>query len=194
MKPLCEFFADFDYPIEAIDFFLDAEKKLNACPDAAALLERQLSIYESTDSFELSELNADVKSAARLSGISERTLLFILYAKMTFHMHDLYRKKGIAEDIWHDSVRDLGFKNRECHDVKGEWGLFTDWFQGFLKLRLFALGRLQLSGRPIQSDRRTDNPPRHTHRAGQDDRALDSHPVGRQTSSRGCSHLAEKGL
>lgn len=149
MKHLCEFFADFDYPTEAKDFFLDAGKKLDACPDAAALLERQISIYESTDSFELSELNADVKSAARLSGISERALLFILYAKMTFHMHDLYRKKGIAEDIWHDSVRDLGFKNRECHDVKGEWGLFTDWFQGFLKLRLFALGRLQYQADPF---------------------------------------------
>ena len=149
MNRLAEFFGIFSYPPEAADFFIDAEKRLNSVPEALELLEKQLGIYSLTDSFDLAELNSDVRKASELSEISEYALLFIVYAEMTFHMRDIYRRKGIDDKLWYDSVRDLSFKNRECKNVKGEWGLFTDWFHGFLKLRLFALGRLQYQADPF---------------------------------------------
>lgn len=153
MNRLPEFFKLFDYPVDAVSFFISAEEKLNSIPEAAELLKKHLCRYDETDSFDLAELNSAVKKAAVLTGLSEHAVLFIIYAEMTFHMRDIYRKNGIDEKIWHDSVRDLSFKNRECMEVKGEWGLFTDWFQGFLKLRLFALGRLQYQADPFNASK-----------------------------------------
>ena len=144
-----EFFSIFDYPSEAADFFISAEEKLNSIPEAASFLEKHLACYETSDSFDSVELKSDVKKAAALTGLSDRAVVFLLYAEMTFHMHDIYRKKGIDDGVWLNSVRDLSFKNRECMEAKGEWGLFTDWFQRFLKLDLFALGRLQYQAEPF---------------------------------------------
>ena len=151
MKHLSEFFDIFSYPSEAVCFFTNAEHNLNSIPEVSSLLEKHIALYESSDSFDLAELNADIKKASELSGISEYAILFIIYAEMSFHMREIYDHKGIDRKIWYDSVRDLSFKNRECKNVKGEWGLFTDWFQGFLKLRLFALGRLQYQADPFNA-------------------------------------------
>lgn len=142
---LDEFFDIFgeDYPSEAISTLKSYEKQLVQSPEAHELLKRQIVRYKLESTFELSELNANISSASKLCNIPERALLFIAYAEMSFTMRELYRKNGISDDIWHDSVRDLAFKNRETHNVYNEWGLFTDWFEGFLKLRLFSLGRLE---------------------------------------------------
>lgn len=139
-----------EYPPEAVEFLLDAERKIDANPEAAALMAKHLERYESTDSLKMDELNADMNRAAGLTGLTWYAAIFILYAKMSFHMRKLYEKKGISDDIWYNSVRDLSFKNRECHDINGEWGLHTDWFQGFLNLRLFALGRLHFIAEPFR--------------------------------------------
>ena len=155
MKRLNEFFSLFEYPSEAVDFFIRAENKLSENAKANELLSALVSSYETSDSFDIDTLNADIKKASNISGISDKALLFIVYANMTFHMRELYKKSSIDDRIWRDSVCDLGFKNRECHDVYGEWGLFTDWFQYFLKLRLFALGRLQYQADPYNI---TDEP------------------------------------
>lgn len=155
MNRINEFFRIFDYPSEAEEFFKEAEKRLNSVPDAVSLLEKHLSRYEQTDLFDSDELISDVKKAAALAGLSAHAVSFILYAEMTFHMREIYRKKGIDDQIWRASVRDLSFKNRECMEHKGEWGLFTDWFQRFLLLQLFALGRLQYQAEPFSASRET---------------------------------------
>ncbi len=157
MKHINEFFKLFgaDYTPEAISSITHASELLSSTPEAESLISRQINEYEATGTFDLSKLNSDISETSKLCGLTDRILLFIAYAEMSFKMRELYREKGISNDIWHTSVRDLSFKNRETFEVYGEWGLFTDWFEGFLKLRLFALGRLEYEIQPFSKSDET---------------------------------------
>ncbi len=55
-----------------------------------------------------------------------------------------YRERGIAEEIFWDTLGDMRCKLYECMEVKGCFGTFVaGWYDGFFKLERFALGRLQ---------------------------------------------------
>lgn len=56
----------------------------------------------------------------------------------------LYRKKGLSNALFIETMQDLRYKAIECKLVKHKWGLFvTPWYGSFFKLKLFSLGRLQ---------------------------------------------------
>lgn len=57
---------------------------------------------------------------------------------------ELYRKRGLSNALFIETMQDLRYKAIECKLVKHKWGLFvTPWYGSFFKLRLFSLGRLQ---------------------------------------------------
>lgn len=143
MNSLTEFFDLFDYPHEAKEYFLKVESELSTFDIAKELFYSHIENYRITDNFDLAKLNTDIEELSKITKLKSRALLFIAFAKMTFHMRELYKKNGYSDELWKASVRDLGFKNRECFEVYGEWGLFTDWFHLFLELKIFSLGRLQ---------------------------------------------------
>jgi hypothetical protein len=132
-----------DYTPEAIVSLTADMEKVTASPEASVCYQRQIDNYRTTDQVERTSLNEDVKSAAASAGISEKASLLLQYILLTEHMEELYQQKNISEQVYFDTVRDLSFKNRECQNVYHVWGLFTDWFIGFLNLKMFALGRLQ---------------------------------------------------
>ena len=59
------------------------------------------------------------------------------------YLAEIYKKNGISEEIFYDSMKDFSYKFKECEAVHGVFGLFVDWFFLFFDLRLFAFGRLQ---------------------------------------------------
>lgn len=58
-------------------------------------------------------------------------------------LYENYKNHGISEDVFFASMRDFAYKLKECKDVYGTFGLFTDWFFLFFDLNMFALGRFQ---------------------------------------------------
>ena len=139
-----EFFDTFDYPEEAVGFFLDAERRINDNSETEKLLDESTRRFETTDDIDMEKLGAAIDRTAELTGVPRRSAAFVFFTAMTGHLRDMYRKSALSDELWHDAVRDFGFKNRECHETYGEWGLFADWWhRDFLMMRIFALGRLQ---------------------------------------------------
>ncbi len=69
-------------------------------------------------------------------------VIFIL--ECTGYAHEDFKAKNISDDIFYNSMSDITYKMRECKTVKGVYGTFVpDWYNKFLKVERFALGRLQ---------------------------------------------------
>ena len=55
-----------------------------------------------------------------------------------------YEKNGIDAQIYEDTLEDVTYKQKECLDTEGVWGVVpADWFYFLFHLKTFALGRLQ---------------------------------------------------
>lgn len=68
----------------------------------------------------------------------------LTYLCMLEDMRAHYVAHGIDGEIFENTIRDLSYKLGECRRMHGVNGLSSPlWFSGFLKLKRFALGRLQ---------------------------------------------------
>ena len=105
------------------------------------------------DAYEKDEINTDdawkallseTAEAAKICGVSEYTLHLLLLILMSRHLCELYRKAGIDEEIFRDSLCDLKWKLNECLRMHGIVGTFVaHWHIRFYRMNIFALGRLQ---------------------------------------------------
>ncbi len=84
---------------------------------------------------------------------SDYALDLVLICHAFAMLKDKYEEKGISDEIFADSARDLLCKTRECIAVNGDIGTVSVyWFEPFLDLRRFALGRLQFTRRKFPFD------------------------------------------
>ncbi|MCI5810540.1 MAG: acyltransferase domain-containing protein [Clostridiales bacterium] len=90
------------------------------------------------------------------TGVPNRAFFQLFYMNCAYDLHEMYRERGISEEIFLRSMDDMRCKLLECREVFGIWGNDTwDWPDGFFKLDRFALGRLQFE------PRRFDRPDYH---------------------------------
>ena len=69
-------------------------------------------------------------------------LMFILAC--TGCMEEKYKKNGISNEIFENSMRDIVYKLEECLQLKKIFGVFVgSWYDAFFKDNLMALGRFQ---------------------------------------------------
>ena len=135
----------FGYPEEARAALVAAYDEITEDPELSALFHGGLREYEadrwtSAEPFRalLDELRA---RSGRPHYYASHLLFFICCSR---HLLELYRREGISEEIWFDSMCDLKWKLFECRKLHGQWGSFVaPWFIGFFLLRRFALGRFQ---------------------------------------------------
>ena len=73
------------------------------------------------------------------------------------YLRESFRKNGICEEIFYESMKDFSYKFRECRAVYETDGLFVDWFSLFFELKLFALGRLQYEISTFEFDSYSSN-------------------------------------
>ena len=59
------------------------------------------------------------------------------------YLHESYKKHGLDDNLFYDTMKDFSYKFKECQAVHGAFGLFVDWFFLLFELRMFTLGRLQ---------------------------------------------------
>lgn len=65
----------------------------------------------------------------------------------------LYKARGTDDSIFIATAKDLRYKAVECKLVEGVWGTFVPgWYSGLLRLKIFALGRLQYEKRALGVD------------------------------------------
>lgn len=148
-----EFFKIFAFEKEDIKHLLDCYDHIQAHPQAKALWDKALSIYE----FEMIcdfKLMIDLgMKATQIAGYHFYTGNLLLFCCLSQQLQHYYVNNGIDLKIYYDTLLDLRYKLEECKTVKGICGLFVPtWFVGFYTLKRFALGRLQFEIIPFGLD------------------------------------------
>lgn len=141
-KYLENFLLEYEYSASAISELLSAYDRIVACreSDFSALV----SDYEKSYNIDYTAAMERMKDISASAGVHEYTGDLILFLAYTRGLARYYKAKGIADEIYRNTVLDLRYKLDECILVKGVCGSFVaKWFVGFFKLERFALGRLQ---------------------------------------------------
>ena len=88
-----------------------------------------------------------LKTISRIAsdiGVSfnKASMFFLLYCAVLLRQE--YKRKGLPESLFWDTLQDLRYKLLECYSLYKEWGTFVpEWYRGFYLCERFALGRLQ---------------------------------------------------
>lgn len=91
-----------------------------------------------------------------VKGLAEEYGVHIYAAEMAFFLYaalplrEVYKENGYSDELYLDTMADLRYKVKECHDIYGIWGTVAgSWFRDFYLLKRFKLGRLQYEPRPF---------------------------------------------
>ena len=132
-----------EYPAEAKEVIIRAEEKILNNEKANALYETMYRAYwlkkKNFDAFK-----DKVKALAEMIGEHEHTVKLVLLINCTKPLLALYKKKGISEEIYWNTIIDLKVKMLECIENYGVPGVFVEgWFKQFYTLERFGIGRFQ---------------------------------------------------
>lgn len=132
-----------EYPAEAKEVILRAEEKILKNEKANKIYESMYRAYwlkkKNFHTFE-----EKVKELAELIDEHIYTVNFVLVLNCTKPLLAAYKKEGISEEIYWNTVIDLKVKLLECKENHDVWGTFVEgWFMGFFEMRRFGLGRFQ---------------------------------------------------
>jgi len=95
------------------------------------------------DEYNINEMVEDITTLAEGKGICLYTAHMLLFLSMAPILHNRFKQKGISDEIFYDTMRDLRYKLIECSLVYGKCGTFVPkWYKGFFDMKIFALGRL----------------------------------------------------
>lgn len=95
----------------------------------------------------------EVAEVSEKCGVNEYTAHLLLLILMAPHMHELYKREGIPDEIFYDSLCDLKWKLLECIRMHGIFGTFVaNWHLRFYKMILFAVGRFQYEIRTFDKE------------------------------------------
>ncbi len=136
--------------MDRLDFPEDAKAAIIAAEEKILSSEKANKIYESMyRAYWLKKKNFDTfrdktDALSEETGVHKYTLHLVLLLNCTKPLLAAYKKQGISEDIYWNTVRDLYSKAMECKENYNIWGTFVEgWFIGFYKLERFGIGRFQ---------------------------------------------------
>ena len=133
-----------DFPEECVNAISEAARVLDCDTELAGSFDGAVSAYLATDRSDMADAVDAMTELSEKCGVNRYTLNLLFVLSCTEDMLNRYREKGISEDIYWDSVRDIRYKMLECVECRGAVGSFVpNWYTGFFKLNRFALGRFQ---------------------------------------------------
>ncbi len=131
------------FPVDAKSVLINAEKKLFGNTVAKMLYKSMYKDYwVRKKNFPLFAWKGKLLSKV----IDEHiyTVNFLLLLNCTEPLLSEYKRAGISEEIYWNTLFDLKAKLMECKEVHDIWGTFVEnWFLKFYKLERFGLGRFQ---------------------------------------------------
>lgn len=150
-KYLEEFFETCNFGKEPSEVLLSAFDKIAENAEWAKSFLEIVSRYDGEEvNIDYANVDKSALEIAEASGIHKYTVTLLVYAAMTRRLRERYIERGIDLEIFKKSMMDFKYKLDECMLVKGVVGNFvSSWEAGFLKLRLFGLGRLQFEIVPL---------------------------------------------
>lgn len=128
-----------DFPSQAINDLLVVLDKLLSSDEFIVIIDS----YNSGN-LEFSQLLDRCKNLATATNVDVFAANMVLIVILFEELHKKYKSSGIDDEIFYNTIHDLRYKLEECYLVHGKYGTFVPlWYQGFLEMRIFALGRLQ---------------------------------------------------
>ncbi len=144
---ITEFATKIGFPEEAISHLENCHTQLIKDPELYAEL------YHAIDLFFLNSDRACytdlINSIAEKSDIHKYTVEMIMLLLAARPLHYIYRRNGVSDEIFYDTMTDLRCKLWECKNVYGIWGTFVGfWYhKPVFSFNLFKLGRLEYERR-----------------------------------------------
>ena len=144
-----QFLTGIDLPKEHIPALVSLSDKLMEHEDFRTLISRLMAKdYEKID-----ELLTAAAQIGEKYGAHPYTSHFLLNAAAAEPLLALYREKGVDEEIYWNSMRDLKWKFHECMDRYNiPVSFVAHWFPRFFHMTRFALGRLQFEHTTFNAD------------------------------------------
>ena len=135
---------ELEFDKEAIDSLYADFVKIYSDENAKKEFDECISAYEENINLDYGWLLSKAEKAGESVGVHKYSGGLLVFLCLSKHLRELYKKEGIDDQIWYDSMLDLKWKLWECMAVKKMYGSFVAWwFPGFFNMTRFALGRLQ---------------------------------------------------
>ncbi len=129
-----------NFPQEAIDALVPICQMLHENKELRATLTRAIEGFVDTpkESYPL------LDELAEKTGYPRESIDMVFLLLCAAPLYERYRKAGLSDKIYYETLGDLRCKLLECWQNRGIWGTFvTWWYPGFYQMTRFALGRLQ---------------------------------------------------
>ncbi len=82
-----------------------------------------------------------------------RMLFLYYFSRMGCEVYEEYSRRGIEEEIYWDTFRDITFWCENCLKEFGEYGINQyDWFFRHIEMKIFRFGRLEFEMMPSEWD------------------------------------------
>ena len=143
IKSLCD---EYSYPEGSFEALEAAYNTVCANDEAKHVFDDIREGYSASapDQYDFPAMLERVDALEERTGISKYTLHLLNYLLLTPKMREHYVERGIDLQIFRDSMDDFRLKLVECIRLHGIVGTHApSWHKYFLKMELFALGRLQ---------------------------------------------------
>ncbi|MBO4594644.1 MAG: DUF5596 domain-containing protein [Clostridia bacterium] len=138
------FIRKFEFPEEAAEVLGISSEKIFSDKAAAELFKSIIKDYEFDMCCNFGKIWEKAEKISERITIDDFTVKLLVIIGLSDALRKYYKEKGVSENIWFDSMSDVKNKMIECKLLYGIWGTFVaDWFEGFFKMRLFGMGRLQ---------------------------------------------------
>ena len=150
-------FIDFFYrgigiPEKFLPEMLSYAEKFDASPEWHILVQRVMT-HDYTNFGDILDAATAIGEKFQCHRFTTHHLLFAFCGEPLL---EKYKVKGIDEEIYWQSMRDLRWKFNECLAVHGIPGTFVaSWYPGFFDMTRFALGRLQYEHYRFDADEYT---------------------------------------
>ena len=133
-----------EFPADAQAFF----QGLMEDAELQSSLARIASHYMKKDAVE-----TELDLLAEKTGIHRYSADMLMLLQAACALGEQYMQKGYSEELFRQTVLDLGYKLRECRTVYGIFGTFVlPWFDRFYDCTRFKLGRLQYETAVLEQD------------------------------------------
>lgn len=146
---------ELEFPEDAIRQLLDAQQKLAQGSRGRELDEMAARLMEQAEKGgcreELVKQLCCCEQMEQETGIQGYTLDLLFLLRCAEILRVNYRRKGLPDRIFLDSMMDLKWKLLECRKIYGVNGVFVGfWYDRFFDMTRFALGRFQFEEETFQ--------------------------------------------
>ncbi len=132
-----------EYPEDAKKVVIDACEKIIANEKANKIFESMKKDYLVKNK-NFDKFKEKTNALSEETGVHCFTLNLVLLLACAETLLRRYKKAGIDEEIFWDSMIDLKVKMIECDENYNIWGTFVEgWFMGFFEMRRFKVGRFE---------------------------------------------------